>query len=101
VDPFALITGDDISSGEELVKAADLTVLCEFPVGSGNTGNLELAARAGRCIIVTGTPGQRERSFFSENGESRFKELAGRAVYSDYRKLLEQLEKGTLIEKPE
>jgi len=39
--------------------------------------------------------------FFTEQGESRFKELAGDCVSLEYRKLLEQLEKGTLIGKPE
>ncbi|MFP4383485.1 MAG: ABC transporter ATP-binding protein [Spirochaetia bacterium] len=101
VDPFAPITPDDVSAGESLIRNADLTLLCQFPVGPGNTGNLDLAARAARCILVTGTPGQRERSFFTEQGESRFKELAGNCVSLEYRKLLEQLEKGTLIGKPE
>ena len=34
------------------VEGADLVVLCPFPVGTGNLGNLRLAGRARKLVVL-------------------------------------------------
>jgi iron complex transport system ATP-binding protein len=101
VSPFAAITEKEVKEYAHFVKEADLTVLCEFPLGPGNLANLELAERAEGCVILTGTPAQQGRAFYVPEGKERFEELSGTCKVMDYREFLNSMEKGDIIEIPE
>jgi len=92
VGAFSRITGEDVERAASLVEQAELTILCSFPIGAGNTENLRLAARAARLVIVEPEPGDPPRSFFSEEGRRLFQELAPRARTMRQAELLGELE---------
>ncbi len=80
VGAFSRITDDDVDRAARLVEEAELTILCSFPVGMGNLGNLRLAGRARRLVIVKPGPGDVERTFFSPEGEELFAHLCAIAT---------------------
>jgi iron complex transport system ATP-binding protein len=88
VGAFSRIGDGDIERAADLVAAADLTVLCAFPVGTGNLGNLRLAARARRLVVMEPGPGDTPRSFFAEEGRGLFAEVAERADILTYEQLV-------------
>jgi iron complex transport system ATP-binding protein len=91
VSAFSRIGEEDLERAVGLVEAADLTVLCAFPVGTGNLGNLRLAARARRLVVMAPGPGDTPRSFFAEEGRGLFAELSARAEQVGYEALVEQV----------
>jgi iron complex transport system ATP-binding protein len=97
VGAFSHITEQDLERAAPVVEEADLTILCSFPIGPGNQGNLELAAHARRLIILEAGPREEARLFFSPGAESRFSALAAESEQMDYRRLCELLESGQLI----
>ena len=80
-----------------MVEEAELTILCSFPVGPGNEGNLELAARAGRLVILQAGSQEEPRTFFSEKARQVFASLAAKAERMNYRQLCEALESGEIF----
>jgi iron complex transport system ATP-binding protein len=97
VGAFSRIGQQDLEHASPLVDQADLTVLCSFPIGPGNEGNLELAARARRLIILDSEPPEQPRLFFSQAARQTFDRLARRAERMSYGKLREILESGTFV----
>jgi iron complex transport system ATP-binding protein len=91
VGAFTRIDDEEVSRAAPLVEAADATVLCSFPIGSGNLGNLKLAARARRLLVLRPGPEDLPRSFFSPEGRSLFDELCGRARALDYGEVIAAL----------
>ncbi len=75
VGAFSRIADEDVESAARLVAAADLTILCSFPVGPGNVGNLRLAARARNLVIVAEGPEEVPRTFISPEARGLFEGL--------------------------
>ena len=65
VPAFSDIGEDRLKEAAQMVEAADLTILCAFPFGKGNAGNLGLATRARRLLVLDEEPGGCARDFFS------------------------------------
>jgi iron complex transport system ATP-binding protein len=80
-----------------MVEEADLTILCNFPVGPANERNLELAGHARRLVILQDGPQEQPRLFFSENAESLFSTLTAKAEQMEYGHLCEALDSGQLF----
>jgi iron complex transport system ATP-binding protein len=91
VGAFDRITEGHVERAARLVEGADFTILCSFPIGPGNIGNLRLAARARRLIVLK--PGREDaaRSFFSAEGKSLFDEVCRGARLLGYDEVLEEL----------
>jgi iron complex transport system ATP-binding protein len=98
VGAFAHIGPEDVERAAGLVEAAEITVLCSFPVGAANSENLRLAQRARRLVIVDPGPEEVPRSFFSEEGRGLFRQLEGQAPCLSYRDLLDALRSGELAQ---
>ncbi|MBN2552108.1 MAG: ABC transporter ATP-binding protein [Spirochaetales bacterium] len=91
---FSHIEAEDLEKAFPMVEAADLTILCSFPIGPGNEGNLELARRARRLVILEAGAQGAPRVFFSPSAEAAFASLGAGAEFMDYRRLCELLEAG-------
>jgi iron complex transport system ATP-binding protein len=94
VGAFSRIGDEDIERAARLVEAADLTVLCPFPVGTGNLGNLELAARARHLVVLEPGPGDAPRGFFAEEGRRMFDRIAAGVPSFGYEPLIAELKRG-------
>ncbi len=88
VGAFSRIGEPDVERARAMVHEADITVLCSFPIGPGNLGNLSLARSARRLVIVEPGPGDVPRSFFGEEALAAFDELCGLAERVDHEGLL-------------
>ncbi len=92
VDAFSPITDYDIKEARHLVESADITILCEFPIGSGNVGNLRLAEYAKNLFIVKSKVSPLEgyctRSFYNEEAREFFIKLSKRAEVISYNELI-------------
>jgi iron complex transport system ATP-binding protein len=84
VGAFSRIGDDDLDAAAALVEAADVVVLCSFPVGAGNLGNLRLADRARRLLVLDPGPGDVPRTFFSGEAREAFAALAARSAVLPY-----------------
>jgi iron complex transport system ATP-binding protein len=91
VGAFSRIDDDEVLKAARMVEGADVTVLCSFPVGPGNQGNLNLAARAQRLVVLAPGPGDVPRTFFSPEGRSLFEGLCRKASVLTYDELISQL----------
>jgi iron complex transport system ATP-binding protein len=91
VGAFSRITEDDVRAAAPAVAGADMVVLCPFPVGAGNVGNLRLAGLAARLIVLEPGGGDMARSFFAPEGSSLFRELCSRGRLLGYQQLLDAL----------
>jgi iron complex transport system ATP-binding protein len=91
VGAFSRIAEADIDKAIPLVREAEVTVLCPFPIGPGNLGNLTLARFARKLVILDPGPGDVPRSFFSEEARAAFNELEKRARHSSRDALLSLL----------
>jgi iron complex transport system ATP-binding protein len=94
VGAFTRIDEEAVRRAERLVKSADVTILCSFPVGQGNLGNLRLAMKSSRLIIVESGADDVARSFFSPEGRALFDELAARGRSRTYGEIIAELEGG-------
>jgi len=92
VGAFSRITEEDVATASRLVREADLTILCSFPVGSGNLGNLRLAALARSLIVLRPGPEDVQRTFFSPEGTTLFEEVSAGARGLGYSEILSELE---------
>ncbi len=97
VGAFSMLGGEDIEQASRLVEEAELTVLCSFPVGAGNEGNLELAGKARRLIILRPEAEEQRRIFFSDRARELFAGLVEKAEQLSYRELVEGLESGDIF----
>ncbi|NOY09150.1 MAG: ABC transporter ATP-binding protein [Spirochaetes bacterium] len=96
IPPFSRIKDSDIESAKELVKKADITVLCSFPLGMGNYKNLSLAAEADKLIIVENTEKELQREFFCPEAEKIYKDILCHAVLMKPDKLIDSIREGTV-----
>ncbi len=94
VGAFSRIGDEDVERAAGLVEQADVVVLCSFPVGPGNLGNLRLASRAKRLVVLEPGPGDVPRTFFSEEGRRAFSQLVDQGEVMSYEQLLEELKVG-------
>ena len=101
IGAFSHITAEDLQRAFSLVEEADLTVLCSFPIGPGNQGNLELAGHARRLVILESGPREEPRLFFSPSAQSEFSALAAKSEQMDYGRLCELLESGEITPEAE
>jgi iron complex transport system ATP-binding protein len=91
VDAFDRITEEHVARASRLVEAADFTILCSFPIGPGNLGNLKLAARARNLVVLKSGREDAARSFFSAEGKTVFEEVCRRGRLLRYQEILEEL----------
>ena len=68
---FSEIDETAFHDAASLIAEADITVLCAFPFGKGNSRNLRLAAGARELIILEEEPGDCQRDFFVEPESTR------------------------------
>ena len=94
VGAFSRITDEEVAGAARLLDGADLTVLCSFPVGAGNLGNLRLAARARNLVVLRAGPGDLPRSFFSPEGSRLFEELCRSARVLSYEEIVDEVGRG-------
>ena len=98
IGAFSRIDEADLQKAYPMVGEAELTVLCCFPFGPGNEGNLALAKRARRLVVLEPASQEEERLFFSHDARDAFAELAAHAQQMSYRRLSELLESGRFFE---
>lgn len=91
VGAFSRIDDADVARASRLVREADVTILCPFPVGTGNLGNLRLAGHARRLIIMEPGSGEVERDFFSPEAGEIFEELRAGATLLGYPEIVSRL----------
>jgi cobalamin transport system ATP-binding protein len=91
VGAFSRITDEEVARASHLVEEADVTILCSFPVGTGNLGNLRLAGHARRLFIVDPGPGDVGREFFSSEAGELFKELCADATLAGQQEITAEL----------
>ena len=87
VPAFSEIDEERLEEASAFLAQADLTILCAFPFGKGNAGNLELAGRAKRLVILEEEPGGCARDFLvdPERVRPEFERLAARHPPVSYR----------------
>jgi iron complex transport system ATP-binding protein len=93
VGAFSRIADEEVASAAALVREADLTVLCSFPVGAGNLGNLRLAGMARSLVILKTGARDAPRAFVAAEGEALFAEVLSRGRLASYEELLAELER--------
>jgi len=91
VGAFSRIADGDLEAAAALVTAADVVVLCSFPVGAGNLGNLRLADRARRLLVLDPGPGDVPRTFFSGEAREAFAILEARAEVLPYERIVDEV----------
>ncbi len=93
VGAFSRITDEQVKEASPFVEQADLTILCSFPVGQGNLGNLRLASMARRLLVLKPGPEEVPRTFFSAEGTSLFEQVCAGARVLDHDGILEEMVK--------
>ncbi|MGA2614247.1 MAG: ABC transporter ATP-binding protein [Spirochaetia bacterium] len=88
VGAFSRISDQDVARAARLVEEAELTILCSFPVGAGNLGNLKLAGRARRLVIASPGPGDVGRALLSSEAEELFRQLCAGATQLSYQEIV-------------
>jgi iron complex transport system ATP-binding protein len=94
VGAFSRISDEEVGAAAPMVERADLTVLCSFPVGAGNMGNLRLAARARRLAVLQPGPQDVPRTILLPEARSLFEEICARAEVLSYEALRASVERG-------
>lgn len=88
--PFSEIDNETLKENIELVKAAEITVLCDMPFGYQNMRNLEAAAFASKLVIIEdGKP--ENRDFTGGKALSMYNELKKSAIVIEGARLHEVL----------
>jgi iron complex transport system ATP-binding protein len=93
VGAFSRITDEQVREAAPLVDQADLTILCSFPIGQGNLGNLRLASMARRLLVLKPGPEEVPRTFFSAEGMALFEQVCTGSRVMDHEGILEELVK--------
>ncbi len=89
VGAFSRISAEDVESAAGLAADAEITVLCPFPIGTGNLANLELAGRARRLIVLLPEKYDIERSFYAPEARKAFDGLLERSESMTYARIME------------
>lgn len=79
IEPFAPIDGDTREQIRERVAAADVTVVGDIEVGSGNLANLRCARASNALVVVEDRPFE-ERNYADENATALYEELIEQGV---------------------
>ena len=88
--PFSEIDDDSFRENTELVKAADMTILCDMPFGSQNIRNLEAARYASELVIIEDSDPQ-SRDYTGGRALEIYNELKKKAVVVESARLHEVL----------
>jgi len=88
--PFSEIDDDSFRENVELVKASDMTILCDMPFGSQNIRNLEAARHASELVIIEDSDPQ-SRDYTGGRALEIYNELKKRAVVVESARLHEVL----------
>lgn len=88
--PFSEIDDEALKENIDLVKAADITVLCDMPFGYQNMRNLEAAAEASKLVIIE-DENPESRDFTGGRALSIYKVLKERAIVIEAVRLHEVL----------
>ncbi len=91
VDAFSRISDRDVEHAAARVEAAELVILCAFPIGLANVANLRLAARARRLVILEPGPGDLQRSYFTDDASRLFEALGKSAETRKQNELVSEL----------
>ncbi|MFW6234929.1 MAG: hypothetical protein ACOC4I_06120, partial [Spirochaetota bacterium] len=77
VPAFSDIQRGVLERALDLVRSADLTILCAFPFGHGNAANLDIAEQARELMILDDSTALCRRAFFGDAAELevRFRRL--------------------------
>ncbi len=94
IGAFSRITDRDVGDAAPLVEGAEIVVLCSFPIGMANVGNLELASRARRLVVLRPEKGDVERSFFAAEAREAFERLCRGAECTTRTELLSIITSG-------
>ncbi|MGA2977600.1 MAG: ATP-binding cassette domain-containing protein [Spirochaetia bacterium] len=92
IGAFSRITDEEVLACSRFVQEADITILCSFPVGQGNLGNLKLAALARNLVVLKSGPQDAQRGFLLQEGKAIFNELCAGARILLYEEILSELE---------
>lgn len=88
--PFSEIDDESFRENVELVKAADMTILCDMPFGSQNIRNLEAARYASQLVIIEDSDPQ-SRDYTGGRALEIYSELKKRAIVVESARLHEVL----------
>ncbi len=94
VPAFSEITEDVYGKAKNFVDEADLVILCSFPFGRGNVGNLELASYAAlgnKLIILSTHTGTCERGFYLPHIDNLYRKIEQENPPLDLEQALEQV----------
>ena len=98
VGTFSRIGDAEVAKAAPMAENADVTILCSFPIGPGNLGNLKLASRARRLFVLQPGAADLARSFFSAEGKSLFDEICKKARLLPYEEIIAAL--GRAVDHP-
>jgi iron complex transport system ATP-binding protein len=93
VGAFSRITEEQIREAAPLVEQADMTILCSFPIGPGNLGNLRLACLARRLVVLRAGPEDLPRTFMSPEAAALFEQACARSQVLGHDAILTDLER--------
>jgi len=93
VGAFSRITEEQIREAAPLVEQADVTILCSFPVGPGNLGNLRLASLSRRLVVLRAGPEDLPRTLMSPEAAALFEQACARCQVLDHDAILADLER--------
>ncbi len=91
VPAFSWITDVEVEKARQMVEQADVTLLCSFPVGAANLANLKLAGLARKLIVVASGESEVSRSFFAQEAEELYVDLAKTARILSYEQVIAAL----------
>ena len=83
---FDSISDDSFQMGLSWVASADVTVLCDFPIGTANAKNLALASSSKNVIVMT-THSEQER-FFQPAVQTEYDAIVARSPMVEIDQLL-------------
>lgn len=88
--PFSEIDDEALKENIEMVKAADITILCDMPFGLQNMRNLEAAAYASKLVIIE-NENPENRDFTGGKALSTYNGLKKKAIVIEAARLHEVL----------
>lgn len=88
--PFSEIADEDYMRNVEMIKAADVVILCDMPFGFQNIRNLDAAAYAKRLVIIE-EEAPEGRDFTGGAALGKYGELKGKAIVVNNARLHEVL----------
>lgn len=81
VRAFESIDETTFQEASSWIDQADITLLCDFPIGPANAKNLELASRSKNLVIIRSS--DQQRRFYGDELQQQFDRLKSRAKMID------------------